>query len=148
LARTHSGSEAAFGRSMTARARQLGMKDTNFVNASGLTVSGQYSTARDMGKLAMKAYQSQTIRQYSRLKQIAFRHADGRSTTFNATNKLLTKSPYCNGLKTGYTRAAGRCLICSGTYKGRNVVVVILGSNSKYIWSDSKNLLHRALGAP
>ena len=148
LARLHSGSEAAFGRSMTARARQLGMNNTNFVNASGLTAAGQYSTARDMGKLALKAYSSSTIRQYSRLRQIGFRHADGRSVTFKATNKLLGQSPYCNGLKTGTTRAAGRCLVCSGTYKGRNVVVVVLGSNSKYIWADSRNLLHWALGVP
>ena len=148
LARTHSGSESAFGRSMTARAKQLGMHNTNFVNASGLTVGGQYSTASDMGKLALKAFRSQTIRQYSRLRQIAFRHADGRETTFKATNKLLEKSPYCNGLKTGYTRAAGRCLVSSGSYKGRNVVIVVLGSNSKYIWTDSRSLLHWALGAP
>ena len=56
-----------FGRVMTARARQLGMHNTNFVNASGLTAGGQYSTARDMSRLAMKAYRSSTIRQYSRL---------------------------------------------------------------------------------
>jgi len=148
LARTHSGSEANFGRAMTARAKQLGMHNTNFVNASGLTAGGQYSTARDMGKLAMKAYSSSAIRYYSRLQQISFRYADGKTTTFKATNKLLSKSPYCNGLKTGYTRAAGRCLVSSGTYKGRNVVVVVLGSNSKYIWSDSRSLLHWALGAP
>ncbi len=101
LARAHSGSEAEFGRAMTARARQLGMADTNFVNASGLTTGGQYSTARDMSKLALRAYGSSTIRQYSRLREIAFRYADGRTTTFTATNKLLSRSPYCNGLKTG-----------------------------------------------
>lgn len=148
LARTHSGSEAAFGRSMTARARQLGMEDTRFVNASGLTAGGQFSTARDMGRLALKAYASSAIRHYSRLQQIAFRYADGRTTSFKATNKLLSQSPYCNGLKTGYTRAAGRCLVASGSYRGRNVVIVVLGSNSKYIWSDSRSLLHWALDAP
>lgn len=148
LARTHSGSEAEFGRSMTARARQLGMFNTNFVNASGLTAGGQYSTARDMGKLALKAYANSTIRQYTRLREIAFRYADGRGTTFTATNKLLGRSPYCNGLKTGYTRAAGKCLISSGSYQGRNVVIVMLGSSSKYIWGDSQSLLHWALGAP
>lgn len=146
LARTHSGSEAEFGRAMTARARQLGMYDTNFVNASGLTAGGQYSTARDLSKLALKAYRSPVIRHYSRMQQIGFRHADGRTTTFKATNKLLARSPYCNGLKTGYTRAAGRCLVSSGTYLGRNVVIVVLGSNSKYIWNDSRSLLHWALG--
>ena len=148
LARTHSGSEAAFGRAMTARARQLGMHNTNFVNASGLTAGGQYSTARDISKLALKAYRSPTIRHYSRMQSIAFRYADGRTTTFKATNKLLGKSPYCNGLKTGYTRAAGRCLASSGSYQGRNVIIVVLGSNSKYIWSDSRSLLHWALGVP
>ena len=142
LARTHSGSEAEFGVAMTARAKQLGMHDTRFVNASGLTTAGQYSTARDMSKLALKAYRSPVIRYYSRMQQIAFRHADGRNTTFKATNKLLGRSPYCNGLKTGYTRAAGRCLASSGTYQGRNVVIVVLGSNSKYIWNDSGSLLH------
>ena len=65
---------------------------------------------------------------------------------FHNTNKLLSKSPYCNGLKTGYTRASGNCLISSGKNGSREVIIVVLGSNSGNIWKDSEKLMHWALG--
>ena len=146
LARNHSGSEEAFALAMNAKARRLGMFSSNFKNPHGLTSGGQYSTARDMGKLGLAAYRSRTVRSITSIKQLPFRFADGRVVTYSNTNKVLHRSPYCNGLKTGYTRASGRCLISSGKNGSREVVVVVLGSTTASIWNDSQKMLHWALG--
>ena len=146
LARHHSGSQKSFSFAMNQKARSLGMNNSNFKNPHGLTVSGQYSTARDMGKLARVAYFHRTIRSITSLKKLPFRFANGKRKTFNNTNKLLSRSPYCNGLKTGYTSASGNCLISSGKNASREVIVVVLGSNSSNIWKDSEKLMHWSLG--
>ena len=146
LARNHSGSQEAFSLAMNAKARSLGMNNSNFKNPHGLTVKGQFSTARDMAMLARAAYYHRTIRSITQLKRLPFRFANGKKTTFNNTNKLLHRSKYCNGLKTGYTNASGRCLISSGKNGQKEIIVVILGSTSKNIWNDSEKLLHWGLG--
>ena len=146
LARHHSGSQNSFSFAMNQKARSLGMNNSNFKNPHGLTVSGQYSTARDMSKLARVAYFHRTIRSITSLKKLPFRFANGKRKTFNNTNKLLSRSPYCNGLKTGYTNASGNCLISSGKNAGKEVIVVVLGSNSSNIWKDSEKLMHWSLG--
>ena len=146
LARHHSGSQKLFSYAMNQKAKSLGMHNSNFLNPHGLTESGQYSTARDMAKLARVAYFHRTIRSITSLKKLPFRFANGKRKTFNNTNKLLSKSSYCNGLKTGYTRASGNCLISSGKNGSREVIVVVLGSNSGNIWKDSEKLMHWALG--
>jgi D-alanyl-D-alanine carboxypeptidase (penicillin-binding protein 5/6) len=146
LARTHSGGQEAFAAAMNAKARALGMRHSNFKNPHGLTVAGQYSTARDLGILGLAAYHNRTIRSYTAIKKLPFRYSDGRQVTFTNTNKVLHRSPYCTGLKTGYTSASGRCLVCSGKNGGREVVVVVIGSNSSNIWNDSQKLLHWGLG--
>ena len=61
--------------------------------------------------------------------QLVFRYANGRTRELENTNKVLKRLPYCNGMKTGYTEAAGHCLICSGTIPGRDVIVVVLGDS-------------------
>jgi len=146
LARNHAGSESAFATAMNSKARRLGMLNSNFKNPHGLTSSGQYSTARDLGKLAMAAYRNRTIRSITAIKKLPFRFADGRTVTFTNTNKVLARSPYCNGMKTGYTRASGRCLVSSGKKGTREVIVIVLGSTSQSIWRDSHKLLDWALG--
>ena len=130
---------------MNQKARSLGMHSSNFLNPHGLTASGQYSTARDMSKLARVAYFHRTIRSITSLKKLPFRFANGKRKTFNNTNKLLSKSPYCNGLKTGYKskRKLPYKLWKNGP---REVIVVVLGSNSSNIWKDSEKLMHWALG--
>ena len=61
---------------------------------------------------------------------------------------LLKRVPYCDGLKTGTTNAAGRCLVSSGTLGNRSAVVVVLKSNSANVWNDSEKLLRWALERP
>ena len=147
LARNHSGSEENFSRAMNAKARSLGMKNSHFKNPHGLTRSGQYSTARDAAILAIAAYRHNTIRSMTSIRKLPFRFADGKQTTFTNTNKVLHRAPYCNGLKTGYTRASGKCLASSARKGKREVIVVILGSSSAKIWDDSQKLLEWGLGS-
>ena len=146
LARDNAGSIEAFAQRMNNKARELGMSSSNFVNPNGLPAPGQYSTARDMARVAMAAYRNATIRSIVKMKTLTFRYADGRVHTFDNTNKVLRNFPLCNGMKTGYTEASGFCLISSATQNGRSVIAVVLG-DTRQIWTDSYRLLAWALEA-
>ncbi|HBJ87196.1 MAG TPA: D-alanyl-D-alanine carboxypeptidase [Verrucomicrobiales bacterium] len=141
LARDNAGSISAFAAKMNAKARSLGCTNSNFKNPHGLTVPGQYSTARDMARVAMAAYRNGTVRDVVRRKYYTFHRADGRSVTLENTNDLLGVMPECNGMKTGYTVASGRCLISSAASGGREVILVQLGTKTKYIWDDAREMM-------
>jgi serine-type D-Ala-D-Ala carboxypeptidase (penicillin-binding protein 5/6) len=141
LARDNAGSIEAFAAVMNRRAQQLGAVHSHFVNPNGLPVPGQYSTARDLALVARAAYANPTIRSIVCLPQLVFRFANGRTRELENTNKLLRRLPYCNGMKTGYTDSAGKCLIASGTRPGRDVIVVVLGDTSSRVWRDASALL-------
>ena len=141
LARDNAGSIEAFAQVMNRRALQLGAVHSHFVNPNGLPVPGQYSSARDLAVIARAAYANPTIRSIVCLPQLVFRYANGRTRELENTNKLLRRLPYCNGMKTGYTDAAGKCLIASGTRPGKDVIVVVLGDSSSRVWHDASALL-------
>ena len=141
LARDNAGSIEAFAETMNRRAQQLGAVHSHFVNPNGLPVPGQYSSARDLSLIARAAYANSTIRSIVCLPQLVFRYANGRTRELENTNKLLRRLPYCNGMKTGYTDAAGKCLIASGSRAGREVIVVVLGDSSSRVWRDASALL-------
>ncbi|MCB1277336.1 D-alanyl-D-alanine carboxypeptidase family protein [Prosthecobacter sp.] len=141
LARDNAGSISAFATKMNAKARSLGCSNTNFKNPHGLTVSGQYSTARDMARVAMAAYRNGVIRDAVRRKYYTFHRADGRTVVLENTNDLLGAMPECNGMKTGYTVASGRCLISSAVSGSREVILVQLGTKTKYIWDDARIMM-------
>lgn len=146
LGRDHSGSIPAFVANMNQKARSLGMYDSHFTNAHGLpSPPGQYSTARDLAKLGAAALRNPTVRRSVGTKSTIFRFSDGTTKTCNNTNQVLRHFPYCTGLKTGYTNAAGRCLVSSATANGRSVIAVILGSTSPTVWEESEALLKYGL---
>ncbi|MEZ5301670.1 MAG: D-alanyl-D-alanine carboxypeptidase family protein [Verrucomicrobiales bacterium] len=145
LARDNAGSIPAFSAKMNRRARELGAMRSHFANPHGLTVSGQYSNARDMARIAFRAYQNPVIRQAAATREMTFRHADGRATRVESTNKLLERLPGCTGLKTGYTSAAGRCLVSTMRSGGREVLLVQLGTKTKYIWDDAERMMRWGL---
>ena len=145
LARDNAGSIEAFAETMNRRAQQLGAVHSHFVNPNGLPVPGQYSSARDLAIIARAAYANPTIRSIVCLPQLVFRYANGRTRELENTNKLLRRLPYCNGMKTGYTDAAGKCLIASGTRPGKDVIVVVLGDSSSRVWRDASALLSWSL---
>src|SRR5205809_3809642 len=141
LARDNAGSVEAFAEVMNRRAVQLGAVHSHFVNPNGLPMPGQYSSARDLSLIARAAYANPTIRSIVCLPQLVFRYSNGRTRELENTNKLLRRLPYCNGMKTGYTEAAGKCLIASGSRPGREVIVVVLGDSSSRVWRDASALL-------
>ena len=141
LARDNAGSVEAFAAKMNQRAFALGVRNSHWVNPNGLPDARQYSTARDLATIARVAYANPTIRSIVCLPQLMFRYANGRTRELENTNKLLKRLPYCNGMKTGYTEAAGKCLIASGTAGGKDVIVVVLGDSHSGVWRDAGALL-------
>ena len=146
LARDNAGSVEAFARKMNAKAEQLGMTNSHFVNPNGLPANGQHSTARDMAKLAAAAYKVRAIREIVCLKEIQWQHPDGRVTEYHNTNRVLASLKQCNGMKTGYTQAAGFCLVSSASTGRKDVISVVLGDAKSYVWQDSEKLLAWGLG--
>ena len=140
LARDHSGTEDAFATNMNRAAYSLGARSSYFVNSHGLPAS-QFSTARDIARIAFLAYREPVLRRMMQQRVVYFRHNSGRVTTLKATNKLLERSGAFNGMKTGYTFAAGRCLVSSGRLNGREVILVQLGSNTKNIFDDAQRVM-------
>jgi D-alanyl-D-alanine carboxypeptidase (penicillin-binding protein 5/6) len=141
LARDNAGSVEAFAARMNRKAAELGMNDSHFENPNGLPAPGQHSTAHDMAKVARAAYANRTIRSIVAMKSLAFRYADGHVRVFENTNRVLKAYPLCNGMKTGYTESAGKCLIASGANAGHDVIAVVLGDSPRLIWQDSYRLL-------
>jgi serine-type D-Ala-D-Ala carboxypeptidase (penicillin-binding protein 5/6) len=146
LARNDSGSVPAFAQLMNAKAYELGAANSHFVNANGLPRSGQYSTARDMARIAYAAYHVSVLREFMKLPGLTFTYASGRQRFLEPTNKLLTRSTMFTGMKTGYTEASGRCLISSATNGGRDVILVQLGGTHHTLFDDAQRLLTWGLG--
>ncbi len=127
LAEAIGGSEHDFAKLMTAKAKQLGMKNTTFRNASGLTASGQLSSARDMALLgrALFYHYPQYYNLFSRKQTVAA----GR--TIRSTNRrLLSDYRGADGIKTGYTNAAGFNLVSSAERGGERVIAVVFGGQT------------------
>ena len=142
LARDNAGSIEAFARKMNIKARELGMRNSNFTNPNGLTDPGQYSTGHDMARLALHAYRNRILRGIMNSKFLTWTSNSGKVTTFDNTNKLMKYFGLCNGMKTGYTEAAGHCLVSSATENGKHVICVVLGERRREsLWTDSHALL-------
>ncbi len=145
LARDVAGSQENFSAMMNAQAAALGMRQSRFQNPHGLPDANQFSTARDMAIAARQAYRSPLLRSFMSTREMVFTYNNGKTLKLENTNRILKTVPYCNGMKTGTTNAAGRCLICTGELNNRAVIVVVLKSNTPNVWKDSENLLRWAL---
>ncbi len=136
------GTEANFARMMTAKARQIGMKDTTFRNASGLPDPGQLTTARDMLTLALRL-QDDFPRHYGLFTTRSFAY---NGATHRNHNTLLGTYSGIDGIKTGYTRASGFNLVSSVRREGRHVVAAVFGGSSAASRNaHMRSLLTRAL---
>jgi D-alanyl-D-alanine carboxypeptidase len=120
------GNEDAFARLMTKRARQLGMNDTTFRNASGLPDPEQVTTARDMLTLAMRL-QDDFPQHYRLFTTRTFSYG---GKTYRTHNALLGRFAGVDGIKTGYTRASGFNLVSSYKADGKHVVAAVFGGVS------------------
>jgi D-alanyl-D-alanine endopeptidase (penicillin-binding protein 7) len=130
LARNYPGGEAAFVKTMNAKARALGMTQTRFSDSSGLS-SANVSNARDLAKLVIAASRISTIRDYSTQHSQTVR--SGRYLlTYRNTNLLIGKSDWdIQVQKTGFTNDAGECLVMQTMIDERPVVMVLLNSFGK-----------------
>ncbi len=143
LAQHVAGSVSNFVGLMNRKAHQLGMKQTRFANPHGLPNTDHYSTAYDMALLTRYALHNPEFAQLVACKDTTiFRPSHGTWPIRNK-NKLLWDYGG-DGVKTGYTRAAGRCLIGSATRDGRQLVSVVL--NAPSMWEDTKALLDYGFG--
>ncbi len=122
-----SGSEQAFAARMTATARKLGMTSSQFVNATGLPDSRQLTTARDIGTLS-RAVVRDFPQFYRVFSQVAVDY-EGKSIANH--NHLLTTLPGVDGIKTGYTAAAGFTLAASAAHDGTRLIAVVLGGPTR-----------------
>ncbi|MBV9489239.1 MAG: D-alanyl-D-alanine carboxypeptidase [Verrucomicrobia bacterium] len=141
LARNDAGGVPQFAQRMNAKAEALGATQSHFVNPNGLPTPGQYSTARDMARIAFAAYHNSTLREFIRMPGFIFTYSSGRQRYLEATNKLLRRSAMFTGMKTGYTGASGRCLISSASNGGRELILVQLGGTHRMLFDDAQNLL-------
>ena len=130
LGRNYPGGKPAFVEAMNAKARELGMTDTHYVDSSGLSKMN-VASARDLAKLAMAAYQHPMLRQFSTDSK-AIVEANGRPMQFGTTNHLVASPDWAIGLqKTGFINEAGRCLLMQAVIEGRSVIMVFLDSKGK-----------------
>ena len=128
-----SGSQAEFAKLMNQTAQELGMVHTSFANPNGLDAEGHYSTARDMARLACAALDNETLARIVSTRTAAI---GGRTMTNH--NKLLSYTSDCIGLKTGYTKAAGRTLVSCAERNGQRLVAVTLQDGND--WADHQAL--------
>jgi len=128
LAEAVAGSEDVFVQMMNREAERLGMKNTHFMNPTGLPDAQHYSTARDLYTLAgavIRDYPQEYARYYA-IKEFRY-----NNITQPNRNRLLWLDPSVDGVKTGHTDAAGFCLIASSKRGARRLLSVLLGSNSE-----------------
>ncbi len=131
LGRTFPGGLQAFVQQMNAKARQLGMADTRYVDPTGLN-SGNQSSAKDLASLVKSAYRQPLIRELSTSPEYAVR-VGNRQVQFRNTNSLVRNPAWEIGLqKTGYIVEAGRCLVLQARMAGRKLIMVFLDSAGKY----------------
>ncbi|MBL0521939.1 D-alanyl-D-alanine endopeptidase [Aeromonas enteropelogenes] len=132
LARHYPGGRSAFIRAMNNKARQLGMRQTHFYDATGLSTRN-VSTAQDLGKLVTAAYRQPLIRQFTLDEHREMRfQAPSYSLMFNNTNPLVKNPDWDVRLsKTGFTDEAGRCLVMRAKPDSRELAIVLLNSVGK-----------------
>lgn len=130
-----SGSKEAFAGEMNRKARELGMENSHFVTPSGLDDQEHYSTARDMAVLACRALEN---REFAAIVsepaiRVTYRSPE-QSRVLTNHNKLLRMYDGCIGVKTGFTKKAGRCLVSAAEREGVRLVAVTL--NAPDDWND------------
>ncbi|MGE4273618.1 MAG: D-alanyl-D-alanine carboxypeptidase family protein [Desulfitobacterium sp.] len=134
------GTEKDFVRLMNQKAFLIGAKNTHFVNTNGLPNKNHYSTAYDLALMARYGLQIPAFTSITRLKEteIHFIEPDFFMNLRN-TNKLLWNYPYTDGVKTGTTTAAGKCLVAAATKDGRQLIAVVLNAPNRF--GDAQKLL-------
>lgn len=130
LAEYVGGSVEGFAKMMNEKAEELGLKDTHFVTPHGLDMQEHYTTALELAKMADYALNIKKFAQIVNTKNITI-SINGRSKNLKNTNELLGNLYGVNGVKTGFTNGANRCLVTSVNRDGMNIITVVLGADTK-----------------
>ena len=143
LAEKVAGSQSEFVEMMNKRFKEIGAKNTNFVNAHGLDAEGHYSTARDMSIIAQELLKHEKILEYTSIYEEYLEKNDGTKTWLVNTNKLVRFYNGVDGLKTGYTTTAGYCLTATAKKDNFRLISVVMGEEtSENRSSDTVKLLN------
>ena len=130
MAEKIAGTETAFVKLMNEKAKKLGLKNTNFVNATGLDAQEHYSSAADMAIMARELVKHEKILEFSSIYEDYLRKDTSNSFWLVNTNKLVKFYSYIDGLKTGYTGDAGYCLTATGKKRDMRLISVVMGEES------------------
>lgn len=121
------GTEEAFVKMMNDRAKELGLKNTNFKNPHGLEEANHYSSAYDMSKIALELVKHPKVLEFSGIYEDYLRKGTKREFWLVNTNKLVRFYQGVDGLKTGYTKEAGYCLTATASKSNMRVITVVMG---------------------
>lgn len=140
LAEHLGGSVEAFSLIMNERAKEIGALNTNFVNPHGLDAEGHFTTAYDLALIAREAMKNKDFKKIVSTKTYAIpMEGELWDRALKNHNKMLWLYDGCNGVKTGFTKKCGRCLVTSAAREGKELICVTLNAPSD--WSDHKELL-------
>lgn len=142
LSETIYGSEEEFVKEMNKRAKQLGLKNTHFMNATGLDVDNHYSSAYDMALIARELVKHKKVLDYSSKYEDYLRENTNKKFWLVNTNKLIKTYDGMDGLKTGYTENAGYCLTATAKRNDMRLISVVMNeSDSKVRNSETSEIL-------
>ncbi len=134
------GSVEGFADLMNEKAHELGLSDTHFTNPNGLHDDDHYTTARDLANLTAYALKNKTFKEMTSTKKKAIPMLEGEGTRLLVNhNKMLSMYEGAIGVKTGFTKKSGRCLVSAAERDGLTLIAVTL--NAPNDWNDHKNLL-------
>lgn len=136
------GGKEPFARLMNEKAKSIGMNSTNFVNPSGLTEDEHYSTAYDMALLGSYAIKNPVFSSISSMKNCSISYGERGSATLYNHNKFLNRFEGAFGIKTGFTKASGRCLVTAAERDGVTLICVTLDAPDD--WHDHEKLMEYA----
>jgi D-alanyl-D-alanine carboxypeptidase (penicillin-binding protein 5/6) len=128
MAERIAGSEEAFVKMMNDKAQELGLKNTNFVNPTGLPAENHYSTAHDMSLMAKELLKYELITKFTSMYEDYLRQDTDKKFWLVNTNRLVKFYPGVDGLKTGYTSEAKYCLTATAKKDNMRVIAVVMGA--------------------
>ena len=130
LAERTYGSVDAFVNKMNEKAKELGLKNTHFVNPHGLDANDHYSSAYDMAIMAKELLKHKEILDYTKVYEEYLKKSDGTNLWLVNTNKLVRFYEGLDGLKTGYTKKAGYCITATAKKNNMRLIVVVMGEDT------------------
>ena len=140
LAEHVSGNTETFAKLMNKKANELGMKNSSFANPHGLDDENHYSTAYDMAILTKYAMSNEIFRKIVQTDKKTLEISPGKFRYLTNHNKLLSMYEWCRGVKTGFTKKCGRCLVSYSEKNGVKLIAITL--NAQDDWNDHINLFN------